>query len=228
MIIKKIDDLFEFLRVYTTAQDDFIFRGVKKSMYKLIPSVGRIKNDQGKPLTNDEEKNILQIFKYRAYPFIKEYKDDDIELLSIAQHHGLPTRMLDWTKNPLAGVYFSVEEPLSTKADTDTEYSCVYAYQTKKKISLGVTFDPFSIDRVKRYVPKHWDKRIISQSGLFTIHPNTAEPWTPDGLFEVLIHRDVRKQIKKVLNKMGVHAGTIYPDIDGIARHIKWMRSDEH
>jgi hypothetical protein len=109
-----------------------------------------------------------------------------------------------------------------------TEFSCVYIHRPKQKVSLSKTFDPFDITFVRRYIPKHWDKRIIAQGGLFTVHNDPYTPWNPAGLIKVFIHHDVRKAIKKTLNRYGVNVGVIYPDIEGVARHVKWLQSDNH
>ena len=227
MEIRTIDDFYEFLK--TETEDDLImYRGVRNSTFKLVPLVGRLKTKEGKPLDVEEEILLFNIFIHRAYPFIKEYNDDILELLSIGQHHGLPTRLLDWTKNLLVATYFAVEEPFSEEDERQTEFSCIYIYKAEESVKLGETFDPFSIKEVKRYIPKHCDKRIIAQGGLFTVHNDPYIPWEPTNLKTILIHKNIRKAIKKTLNRFGVNPSTIYSDIDGIAKHVKWLRSNQH
>ena len=228
MEIKKIEEFYDFLKVNNESNENRIFRGVRNSNFKLIPSIGRLKNKDNKPLDVNDEKLILKLFKHRAYPFIKEYKDDPLEILSIGQHHGLPTRLLDWTGNLLTALYFAVEEPVTEIDKNKTEYACLFIYKPESKVNLDLTFDPFTINHVKRFIPKHWDKRIISQNGQFTVHPKPYEPWEDNRLEKVLIHHDIRKEIKRILNQFGVHEGSIYPDIDGIAKHIRYLKSNEH
>jgi len=228
MKINTISDFYKFLEEHTETNGNQIYRGVRNSTWQLIPSIGRIKDKKGKELDVKQEKLLLKIFKHRAYPFIKDYLDSDIELLTIGQHHGLPTRVLDWTKNPLVGIYFAVEEPFTSEDQKETEHSALIIYEPKTKANLDKTIDPFKITTVKRYIPKHWDKCIISQGGLFTVHNEPYKPWTSSQLKTILIHKDVRNPIKKSLNRFGINPGTIYPDLDGICKHIKWLRSNEH
>jgi hypothetical protein len=228
MKIKNPEDFFSFLSKYSTSDNSYIFRGVRLKDFKLVPSIGRLKTKEGKEYAVKDEKLLLDLFKNKAYQFIKEYKDDDLELLSIAQHHGLPTRLLDWTRNPLMGAYFAVEQVMSDEEKSKNEYSCIYAFKVTKKVKLNSTYNPFEIDEVIRFVPKHWDKRIIAQSGLFLLYPKPSIPWEHEKLEKILIHHSVRKKIKSILNNLGVNKSTVYPDIDGISAHIKWIKSNEY
>lgn len=228
MDINKIDDFYVFLNKHTENSKNQIYRGARNSTWDLVPSVGRIRNKDDSKLTIEDEKRLLKVFKHRAYPFIKDYLDSDIELLTIGQHHGLPTRALDWTKNPLVGMYFAVEEPFMKEDEKETEYSVLFIYEPQTLVNLNTELKPYEINEVTRYVPKHWDQRITSQGGLFTVHNDPYESWEPDNIKKIKIHKDIRKNIKTTLNRFGINPGTIYPDLDGISKHIKWLRSNEH
>ena len=86
---------------------NFVFRGVKRSAtHRLIPSAGRGPTRDTRKVLRAEQQ-ILNAFKRTALPFLPFQPKDDWEWLALAQHHGLPTRLLDWTTNPLVAAYFA-------------------------------------------------------------------------------------------------------------------------
>jgi hypothetical protein len=129
--------------------------------------------------------------------------------------------LLNWTRNPLVAAYSVVVE----KHDGD---SAICAYRSNRYLQIPKHPGPFKVDRVARVIPNHTTLRITVQSGLFTIHPHPAEPFTDAAIDKLVVPADKRKAIKKTLNKVGIDTGSLFPDLDGIARHIDWLRTDEY
>ncbi len=86
-----------------------LFRGVSSVEHKLLSTLGRLQLKE-RDTFSSVEKKLMNVFKERAIPFLKNVPSNDWEWLALAQHHGLPTRLLDWTRNPLVAAYFSVKK----------------------------------------------------------------------------------------------------------------------
>ena len=150
-----LEDLLEAVQKY--AKLTVIYRGVTSSNYELIPKVGR-RLKAARPLEAKDERYILRLFKQRAIAHLHRAPVDDWEWLAIAQHHGLPTRLLDWSRNPLVAAYFAVIE----KHAGD---SAIYVYRSNRYLETEKHPDPFMVDRVARVIPNHITSRITAQSG---------------------------------------------------------------
>ena len=201
-----------------------IFRGMSSVEHKLISTLGRLNLKESDTFSTAERK-VLNIFKERAIPFIRNTPSNDWEWLTLAQHHGLPTRLLDWTRNPLVAAYFSV------KKESD-EPSAIYVLNQPKQELVNVAESPSPLEisgEPLRYIPGHVTDRIIAQNGLFTFHPGEPDkPFESEHLQRIIIPAKNRKRLKRDLYRYGVHEAALFPGLDGLASHVKWMNESSH
>ncbi|MES2106966.1 MAG: FRG domain-containing protein [Pseudomonadota bacterium] len=124
----------EISKINTAEQDAAWFRGHSSATHRLVPSVlrnwepltsaygSKLRGNEplsasGYTITTISAERMLDDFKRRALPFLQYIPKNDFEWLYLMQHHGVPTRLLDWTTNALVALYFAVS---SLRADSIT------------------------------------------------------------------------------------------------------------
>jgi len=217
IVIKTLQKFHKTVQSYDPNRD--IFRGVLDTNYKLVPRLGRKEMQFTRPL-EVAEKKLLRLFKYYAAPFLPKHDLSNWELLAIAQHHGLPTRLLDWSRNPLVAAYFAVDREFNGNG-------AVYVLKGKMFIDIEAN-DPFQIKAVSKFIPAHITPRIAAQSGLFTIHPKPSKAFDSSNVDKLVIVNSLRRQLKSVLYRYGIHRGSLFPDLDGTASHIQWLNTNSY
>lgn len=123
------------------------------------------------------------------------------------------------------------EETDKRFSDSDTEtlqfdrHDCavIYALRAPKSVDPLVVRSPFDgYTDVMLLNPPHLVQRIISQDGIFTIFPDPKRPLQKENTRRLLIQKKDKGTFLKRLFRLGVHYASIFPDMDGIAKHLAW------
>lgn len=194
----------------------WIFRGVSSPQHYLLPSIGREAVYGHYKLA--QEQRLFDEFKNRAISLIADPRFDDWDWLAYAQHIGVPTRLLDWSVNPLVALYFALE------ANSDTD-RVVYAVKYSKYLHEvdHRNTSPFNNMQEGRFTAPLAFDRIRAQRGVFTIHPDPTKIFHPKGLKSLLIEASMVKDLRKRLFKYGVDHWHIYPDAEGLGKQLSWQ-----
>ncbi len=211
-VINTVNEFHEMVRKHWDAH--YIYRGEDSDKYELRPKFGR---DQKISPKNSQqvEKDIFEEFKRQSIPYLPYAPQDDWDWLSIAQHHGLHTRLLDWTANPLTAAYFSV----NFKWIGD---SVIYIFNTDDlpKVNEKNSPSPFDMTDSMLLFPRSMTPRISAQSARFTVHSKPKDIFDVPSLERVLIKKECKMELMAVLDTYNVNVFTLFPDLDGLARHL--------
>lgn len=178
-----------------------------------------------------QEKLIQRLRRYTPshhFNFSGKSNNEDFgNFLCLAQHHGLPTLLLDWSKNPLVALYFAV----NNDNNKDGEIWIMKLKDKQHRADMTIHLESgeeFPLDNCGPLliVPKPFDTRFTAQSGRFSYYSNSDSlndikgevPW--ENLTRYLIPLKSKPQILKKLQCMQIHEGTLFPDIDGYARYL--------
>lgn len=214
--IKNFTEFHEVIDEYDART--VIYRGTKSVNFPLIPKLGRVIPPSAVGSREKNEQEILRLFKQRAFQYLDFTPASDWDWLALGQQYGLPTRLLDWTDNPLVAGFFAVD-------GTSDDDSAIYAYRNDSYISVDEHPDPFKYREVGKFIPRHITPRITTQGGLFTVHPNPYERFESKDMDKIIIPNAIRSELKETLNKYGVNRFALFPGLDGLAAYIEWLQS---
>ena len=233
--IESVRDIFTSVRV--AGDKKRWYRGQSNEDYELKPKAFRPE------FLEASEKEMLDEFRQKACLISGHHPIDDWGWIVLAQHYGLPTRLLDWSDNPLQGLYFACQ-----KAHGDEDFKIngkLFVLEPRKmnERAMGKS-QPFPLileeaeDKCKDYLPGNTHSggsdpiavvamddfpRIGAQNGCFTVCSDRNYRYddpSSELIAEYVIPHDKKEGILEELEFVGVNVASTYPDLDHLAEKI--------
>ena len=218
------------------------YRGLTKSSYKLVPSLGR------PPFNLEHERGLLNIFKQNAIQFLDQRPQSEWEWLFLARHHNVPTRLLDWTESPLIGLYFATHS-LDKTAKNDRKDGALWLL-LPTKLNEEAAIKPadirelpmFEVDdeHLRNYLPTNvaseqtsrllpaagiavrHSKRMQAQHSVFTVTHRDQAPIESVGaglhIGRFIIPSSSKPRIRRQLEALKIGSLSVFPELDNAAR----------
>lgn len=223
--LKRIEAIHDKNRA-KNVNSTILFRGQRESTWSLEPKIWR--DYHHAKITADfleYEADILSEFERRASIFQSNLPKDEWDKLATAQHYGLPTRLLDWTENPLIALWFAFQENQKSTGNRS-----VWAIEIENTSFSNRAKSPFKQGATKVFRPDQVSQRIVNQSGWFTVHHYSKSgkfyKFETISAFKASILRlDIpekeREVIVEKLNFLGINKSSVFPDMEGLAGFLR-------
>ncbi|MFN7998037.1 MAG: FRG domain-containing protein [Bryobacteraceae bacterium] len=244
-----------FLKIITDSPySNWAFRGHRKVDWPLDSALSRYFRDfhidpRAWP---QQEQRILRVFKRKAHQFLAQppAADDDFEWLALMQHHGAPTRLLDFTWSPYVAAFFALERATGVAAVWALNPAEISSGSLRRSSTRGrraiasPAMDPRRPGNFARYFlkgdreflwlgePDLMNRRLIAQSGTFVLPGVLDKPMEeisrryrdPENMMAkfILPAARMRETGLRELYRMNITYATLFPDLDGLARSLAY------
>lgn len=224
----------------------YAFRGMSSGDHTLASTLVRLA--RGRADVHRLETALLRNF--RKYARGEAERSDSVwDWLALGQHHGLPTRLLDWTYSPLVALHFATEDPVDFDRDgvvwcvdfvranhllprrlqriLQEEGSDTFTVEMLGAFQSLRDFDALSRDRFVIFLePPALDQRILNQLALFSLMSNPSgsiEDWLkdhPELCRRVIVPARLKWEIRDKLDQANVNERVLFPGLDGLSRWL--------
>jgi hypothetical protein len=224
----------------------YAFRGQPDSAFDLTTSLARL----GGPF-QELEGHLLRDFRKYTPGSVVRWPDSVWNWLAVAQHHGLPTRLLDWTYSPYVALHFVTED--LEFFDTDGVIWCVDYAKTNEVLPEALRAivreegaAVFTVEMLSRACntladlqsladhdfvvflePPSLDERIVNQFALFSLmsSPEAAlHDWLreqPGLLRRIIVPASLKWEVRDKLDQANITERVLFPGLDGLSRWLK-------
>ncbi|WP_225984714.1 FRG domain-containing protein [Noviherbaspirillum aerium] len=191
------------------------------------------------------EERAIRIFRRKAHNFLpdRQVLDNDFRCLTLMQHHGAPTRLLDFTKSPFVAAFFALENAVADSAVFALNTPALWnATPVAIPALTRDAIDPRLDGNFARYFlqnnssivwigePEEMDRRLVAQSGTMVV-PGVLDRSLDEILQaygckgtlikKLVLSQTMREQAMKALYRMNITNASLFPDLDGLARSIR-------
>lgn len=226
-------------------RSDFVYRGVADKTWGLETSLRRLGGDYV-----NVERPLLRSFKKYAEP--GSIPADTMWVrLAVAQHHGLPTRVLDWTVSPKVAVHFATSEeehydkdgaiwcidvgrartllPKVLRDVLDFEYAFLFSVEMLDFMPRLGEFDSLASGGsfVLFFEPPSLDARIVNQGAIMSVMPGATLDLKdllsshPEIYRRIIIPKELKWEVRDKLDQDNVTERMLFPGLDGLSRWLK-------
>jgi hypothetical protein len=200
----------------------WLYRGQAQGTRALIASAGRLPRwDLSRSPNPDLE--VFRAWKLRASFYERAIPPNDWEALAVAAHHGLATRLLDWSLNPLVALFFAVNDAGFEAPGHD---GALYVFRVDRVIDP----EKAALDEVREvavFFPAGHTHRVIRQRGAFTYHPEPVcaleEVAARGQLQRYTVPCQAKCDLRKQLDRVGINFEMLFPDLEGFSQHLNWL-----
>lgn len=227
--------------------DGWAFRGQQEARWALVSSLSRYLEAfiPDRSTWRIREERAIRIFRRKAHNYLSNpaVLDNDLRCLALMQHHGAPTRLLDFTKSAFAAAFFAMESAVADAAVYALNTPKLWHASPVKNAQLNrETIDPRSEGNFEKYFlsndneiiwigePTEMDQRLVAQSGTMVV-PGMLDKSLDQILREyrdddtlikkIILPQAIREEAMKALYRMNITNATLFPDLDGLARSIR-------
>jgi|SRR5271157_2293492 len=230
-----------FLQLVTKPPySNWAFRGERDERWPLYSSLSRYLQNFGvaRQAWPAQESRILRIFKRKAHQFLDKPPDtaDDFQWMALMQHHGAPTRLIDFTWSPYVAAFFALERTLADGVVWAMNPARIESSRAERPKQVDprqkAHFARYFLKGNHRFIwmgePHTMNRRLIAQSGTFAV-PGVLDMPIEDILRDadpenilakIVLTNPVREVGMRELYRMNITYATLFPDLDGLAKSM--------